>query len=63
MRLDQLRLLLEAGNLMAAKIVPAPQEPGPASPLELPVQTAPGQLSGAHLQQPRCGVFRIPGGA
>jgi len=30
MRLDQLRLLFEAGNLMAAEIVPAPLEPGPA---------------------------------
>jgi len=30
MRLDQLRLLFEAGNLMAADIVPAPLEPGPA---------------------------------
>lgn len=30
MRLDQLRLLFEAGNLMAAEIVPAPMEPGPA---------------------------------
>jgi len=29
-RLDQLRLLFEAGNLMAAEIVPAPLEPGPA---------------------------------
>lgn len=29
MRLDQLRLLFEAGNLMAAEIVPAPMEPGP----------------------------------
>lgn len=30
MRLDQLRLLFEAGNLLAAEIVPAPLEPGPA---------------------------------
>ncbi|MCL1477421.1 hypothetical protein MIH18_05665 [Marinobacter sp. M3C] len=30
MRLDQLRLLFEAGTLMAADIVPAPLEPGPA---------------------------------
>lgn len=30
MRLDQLRLLFEAGNLIAADIVPAPLEPGPA---------------------------------
>lgn len=29
MRLDQLRLLFDAGNLMAAEIVPAPMEPGP----------------------------------
>lgn len=29
MRLDQLRLLFEAGNLMAAEIVTAPLEPGP----------------------------------
>jgi hypothetical protein len=29
-RLDQLRLLFDAGNLMAADIVPAPLEPGPA---------------------------------
>ncbi len=32
MRLDQLRLLFEAGNLMAAEIVAAPLEPGPAPP-------------------------------
>lgn len=30
MRLDQLRLLFEAGNLLTAEIVPAPLEPGPA---------------------------------
>ena len=30
MRLDQLRLLFDAGNLMAAEIVPAPLDPGPA---------------------------------
>jgi len=30
MRLEQLRLLFEAGNLMGAEIVPAPLEPGPA---------------------------------
>jgi hypothetical protein len=30
MRLDQLRLLFDAGNLMAAEIVPSPLEPGPA---------------------------------
>lgn len=30
MRLDQLRLLFDAGTLMAAEIVPAPLEPGPA---------------------------------
>ena len=30
MRLDQLRLLFDAGNLMAADIVAAPLEPGPA---------------------------------
>ena len=30
MRLDQLRLLFDAGNLMAADIVTAPLEPGPA---------------------------------
>jgi hypothetical protein len=30
MRLDQLRLLFEAGNLLSAEIVPAPLEPGPA---------------------------------
>jgi hypothetical protein len=29
-RLDQLRLLFDAGNLMAAEIVAAPLEPGPA---------------------------------
>jgi hypothetical protein len=29
MQLDQLRLLFDAGNLMAAEIVPAPLEPGP----------------------------------
>jgi len=29
MRLDQLRLLFDAGTLMAADIVPAPLEPGP----------------------------------
>ena len=29
-RLDQLRLLFDAGNLMAAEIVPSPLEPGPA---------------------------------
>jgi len=37
MRLDQLRLLFEASNLMAAEVVTAPLESGPA--LELPVQT------------------------
>ncbi|PFG08830.1 hypothetical protein ATI45_1159 [Marinobacter sp. LV10MA510-1] len=31
MRLDQLRLLFEAGNLMVADIVPAPLESGAAS--------------------------------
>lgn len=30
MRLDQLRLLFEAGDLLAAEIVTAPLEPGPA---------------------------------
>jgi len=30
MRLDQLRLLFEAGNLTRAEIVPAPLEPGPS---------------------------------
>jgi len=30
MRLDQLRLLFDAGTLMAAEIVTAPLEPGPA---------------------------------
>jgi len=30
MRLDQLRLLFEAGALTRAEIVPAPLEPGPA---------------------------------
>jgi hypothetical protein len=30
MRLDQLRLLFDAGNLMAAEIVAASLEPGPA---------------------------------
>ena len=30
MRLDQLRLLFDAGTLMAADIVVAPLEPGPA---------------------------------
>ena len=29
MRLDQLRLLFEAGDLREAEIVPAPLEPGP----------------------------------
>jgi len=29
MRIDQLRLLFDAGNLMAAEIVTAPLEPGP----------------------------------
>jgi hypothetical protein len=29
MRLDQLRLLFDAGNLKSAEIVPAPMEPGP----------------------------------
>lgn len=29
MRLDQLRLLFEAGDLLAAEIVTAPLEPGP----------------------------------
>lgn len=31
MRLDQLRLLFEAGDLREAEIVPAPLEPGPVA--------------------------------
>ena len=53
MRLDQLRLLFDAGNLMAAEIVPAPLEPEPQTPRHRP---------GADLQQPRCRLFSVPGG-
>jgi len=61
-RLNQLSLLFNAGNLMAADIVTAPLKPGPAP--ELPVPPAqrgkgdpgfkpqtPRYRPGAHLQQ------------
>jgi len=59
MRLDQLRLLFEAGTLMAADIVPAPLEPGPAPRWSCQFKRRNGAIVTLDLNRKRQGVNQV----
>ena len=58
MRLDQLRLLFEAGDLQSCTLYPAPLEPGPAPRWSLHVKRRNGALVVLCLNRKRAGALQ-----
>lgn len=58
MRLDQLRLLFEAGDLQSCLLLPAPLEPGPAPRWSLHVKRRNGALVALCLNRKRAGALQ-----
>lgn len=56
MRLDQLRLLFEAGDLQSCTLLPAPLEPGPAPRWTLHVKRRNGALVALCLNRKKLGA-------
>ena len=59
MRLDQLHLLFDAGTLMAAEIVPAPLEPGPAPRWSCQFRRSNGATVTLDLNRKRQGTDQV----
>jgi hypothetical protein len=58
MRLDQLRLLFEAGDLQSCILLPAPLEPGPEPRWSLHVKRRNGALVALCLNRKRAGALQ-----
>ena len=59
MRLDQLHLLFDAGTLMAAEIVPAPLDPGPAPRWSCQFRRSNGATVTLDLNRKRQGTDQV----